>query len=95
MQEDFFSSTPFLGFIVCRFFDDVLSDWCEEVWIKGVALKHIHYHVSNKIASGNLLYDSGRSNPVLHDNLEGWDGVGSGRDVPEGGDISIPMAHSC
>ena len=32
---------------------------------------------------------------MLHDNLEEWDGVGSGRDVPEGRDISIPMAHSC
>ena len=33
--------------------------------------------------------------PVLCDNLEGWDGVGSGREVQEGGDIWIPTADSC
>ena len=32
---------------------------------------------------------------MLCDNLEGWDGVGGGREVQEGGDISIPMADSC
>ena len=29
------------------------------------------------------------------DNLEGWDGVGGGREVEEGGDICIPVADSC
>ena len=29
------------------------------------------------------------------DNLEGWDGVGGGREVQKGGDICIPMADSC
>ena len=33
-------------------------------------------------------------NPVFCDNLEGWDGVGGGRDVQEGGDICILMADS-
>ena len=28
-------------------------------------------------------------------NLEGWDGEGDGREVPEGGDICTPMADSC
>ena len=28
-------------------------------------------------------------------NLEGWDGVGDGREVQKGGDICIPMADSC
>ena len=32
---------------------------------------------------------------VLCDNLEGWDGVGGGREVQEGGDMCIPMADSC
>ena len=32
---------------------------------------------------------------VLCDNLEGWDGVGNGREVQEGKDICIPMADSC
>ena len=29
------------------------------------------------------------------DNLEGWDGVGEGKGVQEGGDIFIPVADSC
>ena len=32
---------------------------------------------------------------MLCDNLKGWDGVGGGREVQEGGDICIPMADSC
>ena len=28
-------------------------------------------------------------------NLEGWDGVGDGREVQKGGDICIRMADSC
>ena len=31
----------------------------------------------------------------LCDNLEGWDGKGDGREVREGGDMSVPMADSC
>jgi len=34
-------------------------------------------------ASGNLLYEAGSSNLVLCDNLEGWYGVGGGREVQE------------
>ena len=34
-------------------------------------------------------------NPVLCDNLEGWDGVGIGREVQEGGDICILTNDSC
>ena len=34
-------------------------------------------------------------NPVLCDYLEGWDGVGDGRDLPEGKDMFIPMTDSC
>ena len=33
-------------------------------------------------------------NPVLCDELEGWDGVGGGREVQEGGDIWILMTDS-
>ena len=32
---------------------------------------------------------------MLCDNLEGWDGVGGGREVQEGGDICILMVDSC
>ena len=38
------------------------------------------------MACGNLLYDAGSSNPVLCDNLEGWNGMGCGREVQEGGE---------
>ena len=47
-----------------------------------------------KIASGNLLYDAGSPNPLLCDDLEGWDGVGGGRKVQQGEDMCIPMADS-
>ena len=32
---------------------------------------------------------------MLCDNLDGWDGVGGGREVQEGGDICIPVVDSC
>ena len=48
-----------------------------------------------QVASGNFLYAAGSSNPVLCDNLEWWDGARGGREVPEGGDIHIPMVDSC
>ena len=32
---------------------------------------------------------------MLCDNLEGWDTVGSAREVQGGGDMCIPMADSC
>ena len=47
-----------------------------------------------QIASENLLFDAGSSNPVLCDNLEGWHGVGGGREIQERG-TCIPMAASC
>ena len=34
-------------------------------------------------------------NRLSCDNLEGWDGVDGGREVPEGGDMYTPMADSC
>ena len=38
---------------------------------------------------------SDRSNPVLCDNLEEWDGLGGGRELQEGRDVSTPMTDSC
>ena len=32
---------------------------------------------------------------MLCDSLEGWDEVGGGREVQEGGDRCIPVADSC
>ena len=40
-------------------------------------------------ASGNLLFDSGNSKQGSVTTL-GWDGVGGGREVSEGGDTCIP-----
>ena len=47
------------------------------------------------MVGGNLLCDARSSNPVLSDTLEGWNGVGSGKEVQEGGDMCVPMADSC
>ena len=33
--------------------------------------------------------------PGLCINLEGWDGVGNGKEIQKGGNICIPMADSC
>ena len=40
------------------------------------------------------LFLKGNLGLELCDNLEGWEKVGGGRDVQEGGDICIPMANS-
>jgi len=40
-------------------------------------------------------HEAGSSNLVLCDNLEGWEGMGGGREASEGGDMCIPMAGSC
>ena len=32
---------------------------------------------------------------MLCDNLVGWDGMGGGREVQEGGDMCVPMADIC
>ena len=36
-----------------------------------------------------------RAQHVLCDNLEGWDGVGGGREVQKELDVCICMANSC
>ena len=41
------------------------------------------------------VYVAGSLNQVFCDSLEGWDGMGGGRKVQEGGDIRIPVADSC
>ena len=32
---------------------------------------------------------------MLYDNLKGWDWVGGGKEVQDGGDLCTPMANSC
>ena len=45
-------------------------------------------------ASGTLLYDPGSPNSVLCDNLEGWDGLESGREVKrEGTSVYLWLIH--
>ena len=39
----------------------------------------------------NLLYDAGSSNHMLCDSLEGWGGVGGGREAQTGGDVWLPV----
>jgi len=41
-----------------------------------------------------LLYDTGSSNLVLCDYLEGWDGVRGGKEVQEGEDICMSVTDS-
>ena len=47
-----------------------------------------------EMTNRNLLYDAGSLNPVLCDDLEGWDWVRSRRQVQEGEDVCVPMADS-
>lgn len=47
-----------------------------------------------QIASRNLLYVHHGRSPVLCDDLEGWDGVGAGKQTQDGGDICIHGADS-
>jgi len=78
-------------------------DWLDLFAVQGTLKSLLQHHSSGAyalpyvkgIASGNLLYYAGSSNPVLCANIEGWDGVGDGREVQEGGDTYIPMADSC
>ena len=65
-----------------------------EVWQHFSFAKQDHLKMG-AMASGNLLYAAGSSNPVLCDNREGWDGMGGGREVQEGRDMYIPGADSC
>ena len=32
---------------------------------------------------------------MLCDSLEGWDGVGTGKEIQEGRDVCLPVADSC
>ena len=75
-----------------------LADTAEERerLLERVTLKHTHthYHMDNRQPVG-ICHVTVSSSLVLCDNLEGWDGVGGGREVQEGGDICIPVADSC
>ena len=62
-------------------------------WDSGIETYTLPY--VKQIASGNLLYDTGSSNPVLCENPVGQDGVGGGKEFQEGVGICIPMADSC
>ena len=51
--------------------------------------------ICKKIAIGNLLYGSGKSNMGSVSTYRGWDGKGDGREFQKRGDICIPMADPC
>ena len=56
-------------------------------------IKNVHYHMIRQITNGNLLYNAVSSSQVLCENLEGWDGVGDGREVQEAGGMCIWLIH--
>ena len=58
------------------------TETCTSLYGKGIAIR-------------NVLYDAGNSNPVLCDNLEGWDGQEVEGRFKKEGDVYIPMAESC
>ena len=43
----------------------------------------------------NVLCDAGGAQIWYSDNLEGWDGVGGGKEAQDGGDTHILMTDSC
>ena len=61
---------------------------------KSVILQTLYFLNVLRPHMGNLLYDIGSTNLVFFDKLEGWDWLGGGKEV-QGGDICIPMDHSC
>ena len=74
----------------------IVTVWKEEggmTWERSI--KTYTWPYVKRIASGNLLYDTGNSKPGLCDSLGGWNGEGGGREVWEGWDIYIPMTYSC
>ena len=60
----------------------------------GKSNMEIYITIGKIYANGNWLYGSGNSNRDST-SLEGWDGVGDGREVHKGGDICICMVDSC
>ena len=84
----------FLSFFLTRN-TGIENIYCNFLVLKLYVVKTYTLPYVKQIASGNLLYDAENSNPVLCDNLEGWDGMGGRREVQEEGDICILMAGSC
>ena len=62
--------------------------------IETVAWKHTHYLCKTDVQWEFVVWHR-ELNPVLCDNLKGWDGMGDGRETLKGRDICIPMADSC
>ena len=66
----------------------------QRVWYDWVTQTHAHirYKIGSQWKFAEWLSEL---RLVFHDNLEGWDGVGGGREVREGGDIYLLMNDSC
>ena len=60
------------------------------IWENGIETCILSY--VKRIASPDLMNETGCSGLVHWDDPERWDGVGGGREVKEGGDIWIPGA---
>ena len=58
-----------------------------------LTLTHVKY--VSQDSQGKFAVGIRKLNQGLCINLEGWDGVGEGREFQKGGDICIPMADSC
>ena len=48
-----------------------------------------------QIAGGKLLYDTSSSAQCFCDDLEGWSGVGGGREAKDAGGMATFIADSC
>ena len=57
--------------------------------------QHGHTHTCNTDSHWESAAPHSELNPVLRDSWEGWDGMGDGRKLQDGGDICVPATASC
>ena len=63
------------------------------IWEKSIETYTLSY--VKQIASGSVMYDTGKPQPVHCYHQKGCGREGDGRGVQEGGDTCVPMADSC
>ena len=74
---------------------DRLREWHQNICTFTMCIhSRLQLPYVKQITSGDLLYEAGSSNLMTYDNLEGWDGMGVGRKVQEGGVTCIPTTDS-
>ena len=74
-----------------RLLDTVGEGECGTNWESSLETYSVMYKIDRQ---WGLAVWCGKFNPGLCDNLEGWDGVGHGRETQEGRDICLPVADS-